>query len=300
MSAVYGINANNDATAARQGVPEAGGAHPAHAADEKPKAGSVTDAGTEDLINEKPSSSPADTLGKDDDDDDSEMERRTSIVQALARSYSHASAAQFPGQNPFQAGENSPLNPNSENFSAREWAKSIVELVNQDGHAFRHAGVCFQNLNVYGFGEASDYQGDVANVWLSAGSLVSRLTGSGRSRIDILRGFDGVVRNGEMLVVLGPPGAGCSTTLKTIAGELNGIYVDDGSYFNYQGESSSISETGESYRFHRTRSSVARLLLSNVGRARVKPTITRMRLSTAANTFAHRYDRQGDALSPPW
>ncbi|UPK97200.1 hypothetical protein LCI18_008135 [Fusarium solani-melongenae] len=235
MSAVYGINANNDATAARQGVPEAGGAHPAHAADEKPKAGSVTDAGTEDLINEKPSSSPADTLGKEDDDDDSEMERRTSIVQALARSYSHASAAQFPGQNPFQAGDNSPLNPNSENFSAREWAKSIVELVNQDGHAFRHAGVCFQNLNVYGFGEASDYQGDVANVWLSAGSLVSRLTGSGRSRIDILRGFDGVVRNGEMLVVLGPPGAGCSTTLKTIAGELNGIYVDDGSYFNYQG-----------------------------------------------------------------
>ncbi|KAH7117404.1 ABC-transporter extracellular N-terminal-domain-containing protein, partial [Dactylonectria macrodidyma] len=145
------------------------------------------------------------------DDDDSEMERRTSIVQTLARSYSHASAAHPHPQNPFQAGEDSPLNPNSPNFSGREWAKAVVELVQQDGHAFRAAGVCFQNLNVYGFGEASDYQSDVANVWLSAGSVFSRLIGSSRQRIDILRGFDGVAHKGEMLVVLGPPGAGCST-----------------------------------------------------------------------------------------
>lgn len=29
--------------------------------------------------------------------------------------------------------------------------------------------------------------------------------------------------------------SGCSTFLKTIAGEMNGIYVDDNSYLNYQG-----------------------------------------------------------------
>ncbi|KAJ3500501.1 hypothetical protein NM208_g17128 [Fusarium decemcellulare] len=215
MSTAFGLSASNDATAATQGVPEAGTHDLAN--QEKLKQASL--AGTDEAINEKPTSSPAETLGKDEDDD-SEMERRTSI-----------------GQNPFQAGPESPLNPNSPNFSAREWAKAVVELVQQDGHSFRSAGVCFQNLNVYGFGEASDYQSDVANVWLSAGSALSRITGSGRQRIDILRNFDGVVHKGEMLVVLGPPGAGCSTTLKTIAGELNGIYVDDGSYFNYQGMS---------------------------------------------------------------
>ncbi|KAF4462799.1 ABC1 transport [Fusarium albosuccineum] len=232
MSTAFGLSASNDATAATQGVPEAGTHDLAN--QEKLKQASLT--GTDEAINEKPTSSPAETLGKDEDDD-SEMERRTSIVQALARSYSHASAVYPQGQNPFQAGPESPLNPNSPNFSAREWAKAVVELVQQDGHSFRSAGVCFQNLNVYGFGEASDYQSDVANVWLSAGSALSRITGSGRQRIDILRNFDGVVHKGEMLVVLGPPGAGCSTTLKTIAGELNGIYVDDGSYFNYQGMS---------------------------------------------------------------
>jgi ABC-type glutathione transport system ATPase component len=229
MSALYGINANNDATAARQGAPGAGST-----GNNVPAADKQTD---DEAINEKPSSSPADTLGKDEEDEDSEMERRTSIVQALARSYSHASATHPHGQNPFQAGEDSPLNPNSPNFSAREWAKSVVELVHQDGANFRSAGVCYQNLNVYGYGGASDYQGDVANVWLSLGDLVGRITGRKRQRIDILRNFDGVVHKGEMLVVLGPPGAGCSTTLKTIAGELNGIYVDEGSYFNYQGES---------------------------------------------------------------
>ncbi|RGP77447.1 ATP-binding subfamily g white member pdr [Fusarium longipes] len=225
----YGINANNDATAARQGAPGAGSV-----GNNVPLADQHDDT-TDEAINEKPTSSPADTLGKGDDEDDSEMERRTSIVQALARSYSHASASHPTGQNPFKAGDDSPLNPNSPNFNAREWAKSVVELVRQNGNGFRSAGVCYQNLNVYGYGGASDYQADVGNVWLGLEDVVGRITGRSRQRIDILRNFDGVVHAGEMLVVLGPPGAGCSTTLKTIAGELNGIYVDEGSYFNYQG-----------------------------------------------------------------
>ncbi|PHH86006.1 hypothetical protein CDD83_10881 [Cordyceps sp. RAO-2017] len=152
----------------------------------------------------------------------------------MARSYSRTSAA-VPGQNPFLAGSDSHLNPSSPNFSGREWAKAVVELVSHDGGSFRSTGVCFDSLNVYGYGESTDYQKDVANIWLSAAALARRFAGSGRQRIDILRNFDGLVRTGEMLVVLGPPGSGCSTFLKTIAGEMNGIYVDDGSYFNYQG-----------------------------------------------------------------
>jgi energy-coupling factor transporter ATP-binding protein EcfA2 len=35
--------------------------------------------------------------------------------------------------------------------------------------------------------------------------------------LEILRDFDGLVKSGEMLVVLGRPGSGCSTFLKTIA-----------------------------------------------------------------------------------
>jgi ABC-type glutathione transport system ATPase component len=190
----------------------------------------------------KESGSSAHTVGKgrsynEDDDDEEEvreMRRRSSVVQALAKSYSRASG--ITGVNPFFAEEDSPLNPNSGKFDGKAWAKSIVGLVQQDGGSFRSTGVCFQHLNVHGYGVATDYQKDVANVWLGLGSMAQQLVGSGRQKINILQNFDGLVRNGEMLVVLGPPGSGCSTFLKTIAGEMNGIYVDEGAYFNYQGE----------------------------------------------------------------
>lgn len=197
---------------------------------------------TTETLNEKDEGSPSRTLEADGDDDDAdafaddskEMQRRTSVVQALARSYSRASGAA--GDNPFLAGPDSPLNPASENFSGKEWAKAIVELVSQDGGSFRSAGVCFQNLNVHGFGESTDYQKDVGNVWLSLAGWIGGFVSNNKQRIDILRQFDGIVRKGEMLIVLGPPGSGCSTFLKTIAGEMNGIFVDDDAYFNYQGK----------------------------------------------------------------
>ncbi|KAI9870180.1 MAG: hypothetical protein M1823_008824, partial [Watsoniomyces obsoletus] len=75
----------------------------------------------------------------------------------------------------------------------------------------------------------------VGNVWLQGIGLARSLTGAGQRRIDILRNFDGLVRAGEMLVVLGPPGSGCSTFLKTITGETHGYVVDEGSHINYQG-----------------------------------------------------------------
>ncbi|KAF5256808.1 hypothetical protein FOXYS1_12697 [Fusarium oxysporum] len=161
-----------------------------------------------------------------------ELERRASLVQHLARTYSVSAGAE---DNPFVATEDSALNPTSPNFSSRAWAKALVNLVASSGASFRTAGVAFQNLNVYGYGRSTDYQKDVFNIWLSAVNFLTRITGQKKKRIDILRNFDGLVRKGEMLVVLGPPGSGCSTLLKTIAGETNGIYVDDVSYLNYQG-----------------------------------------------------------------
>jgi ATP-binding cassette, subfamily G (WHITE), member 2, PDR len=169
-----------------------------------------------------------------DSGDDTELERRQSIVQGLARTYTQQSIASGV-HNPFlDDNENSPLNPASSSFNARQWAKSVVSL---DSAGYRSLGVCYQHLNVHGFGAATDYQKDVANVWLDAFGMLKKAVGMGgkERKIDIIRNFDGLVRKGEMLVVLGPPGAGCSTFLKTISGEHSGIYIDDKSYFNYKG-----------------------------------------------------------------
>ncbi|KAF5012146.1 hypothetical protein FDECE_1795 [Fusarium decemcellulare] len=196
---------------------------------------------------EKPKDSPPPTKAHDEksssDEDDGEMdemERRHSIVRDLARQYTRSSIGNFQGDQAalFNANDpDSPVNPSSEKFNARAWAKAVAKTMSEHGSGFRQSGLCFQDMNVFGYGAETDYQKDVGNVWLEIPSMIRNLTSGngGKRRIDILRGFDGVVKAGEMLVVLGPPGAGCSTFLKTISGETNGLYVDDSTYFNYQG-----------------------------------------------------------------
>lgn len=188
----------------------------------------------------------SDGTESDDDEDVTEQARRASIVQDLARSYSKVSAIH--GANPFASDDpDSPLNPHSPKFSARAWAKTILEHVSSEGNTFRTSGVAYRKLNVFGFGAGTDFQKDVANVWLGVANNLRGLIGAGnKRRIDILRDFDGLVKAGEMLVVLGPPGSGCSTLLKTISGEMNGIYTEDTSEFNYKGVSAA-----EMHKHHR-------------------------------------------------
>ncbi|KAK6065954.1 ABC-2 type transporter [Seiridium cupressi] len=175
--------------------------------------------------------------------DQQEMERRHSVVQSLARRYTEHSNADghdgapniFTNNDPM-----SPLNPRGEKFDAQTWAKTIANMVSEHGTGYRTAGVCFQNMNVFGYGTETDYQKDVGNVWRELPNLLSSALASkrGKRRIDILRDFNGVIEAGEMCVVLGPPGSGCSTFLKTLAGETNGLYTDSTTELNYQGISS--------------------------------------------------------------
>ncbi|KAF2866969.1 ABC-transporter extracellular N-terminal-domain-containing protein [Massariosphaeria phaeospora] len=162
---------------------------------------------------------------------------REDAVHQLARRYTAQSHHSSTGQNPFHAEPGSSLDPNGDHFNARAWCKAMLHLQTSDEHAHppRTAGVSFSNLNVHGFGADSDYQKSVGNVWLEGPGLVKRIMGDRGRKINILRSVDGLVEAGEMLVVLGPPGSGCSTFLKTITGETHGFFVDEKSDINYQG-----------------------------------------------------------------
>ncbi|KAK8195678.1 ABC-2 type transporter-domain-containing protein [Phyllosticta capitalensis] len=172
------------------------------------------------------------------DSSEADTEERNRRVTALARQYTTQSTASAVGKNPFTEAEpNSQLDPNGSNFNARAWAKALLNVRSRDPERFpeRTAGVAFRNLNVYGFGTETDYQKSVGNVFLEAVGLARRIMGQGQRRIDILNNFEGLVEAGEMLVVLGPPGSGCSTFLKTISGETHGFEIENDSYLNYQG-----------------------------------------------------------------
>lgn len=112
--------------------------------------------------------------------------------------------------NPFlDASADPELDPSSEQFNQTKWVKNMLHITSRDPERYprRTAGVTFRNLNAYGYGTAADYQADVFNTWLKAFGYVRGMLGLRKKmRIDILRDFEGLVKSGEMLVVLGRPG----------------------------------------------------------------------------------------------
>ncbi|KAK7466063.1 Multidrug resistance protein [Stygiomarasmius scandens] len=140
-------------------------------------------------------------------------------------------------QNPFSEHDDPTMDPGSGKFDYQKWIRSVLQISSRypDKYPQRTAGVSFRNLNVYGYGASTDHQKTVGNVLLDLPRTIMNYTNMERQRIDILRGFEGLVKDGEMLLVLGPPGSGCTTLLKTISGETHGFDVDEGSGINYQG-----------------------------------------------------------------
>jgi ABC-type glutathione transport system ATPase component len=99
-----------------------------------------------------------------------------------------------------------------------------------------HLGLAFQDLCVNGFISTLQCQQTVVSYlkvipWHLCSLLLRRTT----EKVRILHSVSGLVRPGEMLLVLGRPGSGCSTFLKTLAGEMHGIYIEDESKINYEG-----------------------------------------------------------------
>ena len=97
--------------------------------------------------------------------------------------------------------------------------------------------IAFQHLNVYAFGRQTDYQRTVSN-FLNAwtGILFDLMAGKSKHRVDILQEFNGLVSSGEMLLVLGNPGSGCTTLLKSLSGQTYDLCIDTQSLLNYQGK----------------------------------------------------------------
>ncbi|KAI1833391.1 hypothetical protein DTO006G1_6434 [Penicillium roqueforti] len=178
-------------------------------------------------------------------DDVPSVEKREAEVHQLAREFTEQKTFSTTGENPFSAEPGSTLDPNGEHFHARAWCTAMLQMQTEDkqAHPLRTLGIAFSNLNVHGFGSDTDYQKSVGNVWLETFSLARKVTGQHQRKIEILQSLDGLVEAGEMLVVLGPPGSGCSTFLKTIAGETHGFFVDKNSKINFQGVSAKQMST---------------------------------------------------------
>lgn len=141
----------------------------------------------------------------------SEDEEIKPKIHKLARTFTQQSIKDANGEriNPFDGTDNPLLDPSSERFSMRAWTQTLLGITSRDPERYpqRVAGIAYKNLSAHGFGEATDYQKTFGNYPLETGNLFRRLIGRRQqTKIQILREFDGLVRSGEMLVVLGRPG----------------------------------------------------------------------------------------------
>ncbi|KAI2615543.1 hypothetical protein GGR54DRAFT_642304 [Hypoxylon sp. NC1633] len=99
-----------------------------------------------------------------------------------------------------------------------------------------HLGVSFQDLECHGFTSPTTFQHTGISYVLALPLYISRLVSKlPPQRVQILREFDGLVHPGEMLLVLGRPGSGCSSFLKVLSGNTHGIHVGERTKINYTG-----------------------------------------------------------------
>jgi ATP-binding cassette, subfamily G (WHITE), member 2, PDR len=165
---------------------------------------------TEKIINSEDSSNDSTKQGSFEDLKQQQRDEITYLARQISHISSRSSTYSGEPTNSFLDPSADPeLDPNSESFKQKKWVKNLLHITSRDPEKYpqRTAGVTFRNLSAYGYGTAADYQGDVFNTWLKGFGYVRGLLGlRKKKRIDILRDFEGLVKSGEMLVVLGRPG----------------------------------------------------------------------------------------------
>ncbi|KAF4973589.1 hypothetical protein FSARC_163 [Fusarium sarcochroum] len=144
---------------------------------------------------------------------------------------SASSTSKTPWQSDYDTANNalspqpgSKLDPNSATFDSWTWTREFIKLSDSDPAASpqRSLGIAFKDLSVFGSSTGAQFQMSFGNALAIIAKDLFRVISNSKhqeQRQSILRDFEGVVEKGEMLLVLGPPGSGCSTFLKTLSSQ---------------------------------------------------------------------------------
>ena len=119
----------------------------------------------------------------------------------------------------------SAYNPESDNFELETYMKRLFKNREEAGLLARSASVVFEDLCVDGLGSGVTYGETLGSTFLAPFKL---LTGRKQPVKHILENFTGSVQPGEMLLVLGRPGSGCSSLLKTLANQTGSFSAISG------------------------------------------------------------------------
>ncbi|KAJ4191988.1 hypothetical protein NW755_004123 [Fusarium falciforme] len=128
------------------------------------------------------------------------------------------------------------LDPRNPEFDHYRFAQSALNSLSQSGIILQRQGVVFSNLCVSGGDPSLQIQETVVSALAAPFRRIFRKISQRRVvPRSILRGFDGLLQSGELLLVLGRPGSGCTTLMRTLCGHLEGLKLDAESQVQYKG-----------------------------------------------------------------
>jgi ATP-binding cassette subfamily G (WHITE) protein 2 (SNQ2) len=163
---------------------------------------------------------------------------RTSQRDRLSRQQSHQSRRGASKHVDHEKGIGTGLSSSTSSGSAEPFDLEATLRGNKSedeaaGIKTKKIGVVWEDLSVSGIGGVKNYVKTFPwafvsffNVYETAKSLLG--VGKKGKEFQILRDFEGVVKPGEMVLVLGRPGSGCTTFLKVIANQRFGYTKIDG------------------------------------------------------------------------
>lgn len=131
-------------------------------------------------------------------------------------------------------GDDKPDENEKEDFELGEFLKDGHFEKRASGKSAKKVGVVYKNLTVQGVGATSTFVKTLPSAILGTFGpdlyrllarflpFIPQVGSQGQKRV-LINDFTGLVRDGEMLLVLGRPGSGCSTFLKAISNQRGGF-----------------------------------------------------------------------------
>ncbi|KAI9570995.1 ABC-2 type transporter-domain-containing protein [Boletus coccyginus] len=137
----------------------------------------------------------------------------------------HEDVQEIPGQRPSISKEA------GDAFSFEAVLRDVLKRSGEADIKKRELGVLFDQLRVVGKGASSSWQATLGSHLNPMNKLRAIQDLRHPHLCDILSDFQGVVRPGEMLLVLGRPGSGCTTFLKVLANRRDEFHAVEGEVF---------------------------------------------------------------------
>ncbi|KNC96342.1 uncharacterized protein SPPG_08243 [Spizellomyces punctatus DAOM BR117] len=123
-------------------------------------------------------------------------------------------------------------------FDLKDFLESSVRAASEQGIGRKRMGVVFKGLTVVGEGADASSISNVGDVIVDGLKALNPLSWFRKEQkgtdFDILHELNGVVKDGEMLLVLGRPGSGCSSFLRVMANDTK-TYKDIQGVITYGG-----------------------------------------------------------------